>query len=440
MTEAHPQLKRDVRLGGAVLLGLGSILGTGVFVSLGLAAGLAGPAVILAVALAGVVALCNALSSAQLAASHPVSGGTYEYGYIYLRPWLGFTAGWMFLVAKSASAATAALGLAGYLMTAAGQEGRWLIVGVALAAVVVITLIVVGGIRRSNVGNAVLVAVTMIALAAFVIAGLPGTLDGAGEHLRPFFDPVVRDRHPALAFLYATALMFVAYTGYGRLATLGEEVIEPRRTIPRAIVITLAVSVVLYIAVAVVGVASVGSAAFFEATRAAAAPLELIARSWEIPGVGYVMTVGAITAMGGVLLNLLLGLSRVMLAMGRRRDMPGVVAKLNVAGTTPWVAVLVVAVVIAALVLIGDVLATWSLSAFTVLVYYGITNLAAIRMPAEQRLYPAFIPWIGLVACIGLALTVSTTTLIAGAAVLVAGWIWFAIGARRRRTSGKPDG
>ena len=106
------QLQRELGLAGATVTGLGSILGTGVFVSLAIAAGITGPSVILAIVLAAGLALCNALSSAQLAAAHPISGGTYEYGYKYLSPRLGFTAGWLFLCAKTASAATAALGFA----------------------------------------------------------------------------------------------------------------------------------------------------------------------------------------------------------------------------------------------------------------------------------------------------------------------------------------
>jgi APA family basic amino acid/polyamine antiporter len=156
-----------------VLLGLGSILGTGVFVSSGIAAGVAGPAVIVAVALAALVATCNALSSAQLAASHPVSGGTYEYGYRYLTPSIGFVAGWMFLCAKSASAATAALGLAGYVLGAIGGGGHVWRTGLGVSAVVVLTMLVAGGIRRSNRTNAVIVAVTLVALLGFILAGLP---------------------------------------------------------------------------------------------------------------------------------------------------------------------------------------------------------------------------------------------------------------------------
>ena len=165
-------LKRELGLFGATMMGLGSIIGTGVFVSIGIAAGIAGPAVIIAIAVAAIVATCNGLNSAQLAANHPVSGGTYEYGYRYLNPTLGFAAGWMFLCAKTASAAAAALGFAGYLLNLATQDSRWL-VPVAVGTVCILTAIVLSGIRLSNRVNIAIVSVTLISLVAFIVAGAP---------------------------------------------------------------------------------------------------------------------------------------------------------------------------------------------------------------------------------------------------------------------------
>ena len=231
-TGGQGRLARVVGVPGAVLMGLGSILVTGIFVSIGIAAGIAGPSVILAVAVAAVVATFNGLSSAQLAASHPVSGGTYEYGYRYLNPTLGFTAGWMFLSAKTASAATAALGFAGYVLNALGQSGMTSRIGLALVAIVLLTVVVASGMRQSNRINAVIVLLTLVALLAFVLAGMPSALEGAPEHLAGFFEA---EGNGVPGLLDATALMFVAYTGYGRIATLGEEIREPQRNIPRAI-------------------------------------------------------------------------------------------------------------------------------------------------------------------------------------------------------------
>jgi APA family basic amino acid/polyamine antiporter len=424
------QLKRELGIFGATMMGLGSIIGTGIFVSVGLAAGVAGTLVILAIALAAIVASCNGLSSAQLAANHPVSGGTYEYGYKYLKPWLGFTAGWVFLVAKSASAATAALGFAGYLLDALGIANSNFLVPLALSAVLAFTLIVLSGIRRSNVTNTIIVSVTLTALIIFVVTGLPSIRP---ENFSPLFPTT--EGNAFAAFLQATALMFVAYTGYGRIATMGEEVTQPRRTIPRAIIVTLLVSMVLYVAVAFVGIGVVGADVLSQGTATSATPLEAAAHAFGLPLVPQLIAVGAVTAMLGVLLNLLLGLSRVLLAMGRRRDMPRAVARLNPAGTTPTVAVIVIGVLIAGLVLIGDVYVTWSLSAFTVLIYYALTNLSALQLTAQERLFPRFIAWIGLFACLFLAFWVEPIIWATGLGIIGVGLVWHFLARRITRST-----
>lgn len=419
-----PRLTREVGLPGAVLLGLGSILGTGVFVSVGIATEVAGPAVVLAILLAALVATCNALSSAQLAASHPVSGGTYEYGYHYLRPALGFSAGWMFLCAKSASAATAALGFSAYLLNALGISSGGLRTPIALGAVVGVTALVVGGMRRSNLTNAVVVSITILALTAFVLAGTPLLVAAGTDNLLPFRADAADTPSATRALLHATALMFVAFTGYGRVATLGEEIRDPRRSIPRAIVLTLLASLTIYVAVGVVAVGGVGSAVFAAATREVAAPLEVVSRRFGVAGLPELVAVGAVTAMLGVLLNLILGLSRVTLAMARRGDMPAGLARLGRANTTPTASVVLVGIVVGAIVAIGDIRVAWSFSAFTVLVYYAITNLAAHRMPASERLYPRVISLIGLVACLLLAFFVERWIWLVGLGVLGAGLLW----------------
>lgn len=435
------ELVRAVGVPGAVLLGLGSILGTGIFVSIGIAASVTGPSVLLAVVAAAVVATFNGLSSAQLAANHPVSGGTYEYGYRYLSPMLGFTAGWMFLCAKSASAATAALGFAGYLLAAAGCSIASYRVALALVGLAVLTAVVAGGIGRSNRANTVIVALTLLALSVFVLFGLPSAVAGASEHLDTFFPGNFEGTCPA-DFLHATALMFVAYTGYGRIATLGEEVHDPRRSIPRAIIVTLVATATIYVLVAFVAVASAGAEGLAEATKQAAAPLEIIARGFALPvpwgpAVSWLVAAGAVTAMLGVLLNLLLGLSRVVLAMARRGDMPVVFARVEAKSSSPVAAVLLVGGIIAGLVTIGSIKTTWSFSAFTVLVYYALTNLAALRLPREVRLYPRWIPATGLVCCLGLAFWVEPTIWAAGLSLIMMGLVWHSI-ARHWRGARQP--
>jgi len=425
--QSAQQLKRELGIGGATMMGLGSMVGTGVFVSIGIAAGVAGPTVILAIVIAAAVATCNALSSAQLAASHAVSGGTYEYGYRYLNPALGFTAGWMFLCAKTASAATAALGFGGYLLRLIGADlvlMPWLAVG----AVVMFTLLVLGGIRRSSWMNILIVTITLTVLGAFVLFGLPTAIEGGAENLTPILPG--NESGGLQAFLYATALMFVAYTGYGRIATLGEEVKEPRRTIPKAIVVTLIVTAILYILVAIVAIGSFGADRFADAPGAQATPLQLAARAMDRPWLAGLVAVGAVTAMLGVLLNLIIGLSRVVLAMGRQGDLPPLFARLSRDGTAPAAAVMLVGAIVAGLALIGSVETTWAFSAFTVLIYYAITNLAALQLPREQRLFPTWVAVAGLAACLFLAFWVPVAIWALGLGLIAIGLLFKALAPR----------
>lgn len=241
----RPELARVIGIGGAVFLGLGSILGTGVFVSIGIGAGVAGHAVLPALLLAGLVAVCNGMSSAQLAAAHPVSGGTYEYGYTFATPAVGFTAGWMFLCAKSASAATAALGLAGYLLNAVAPASEGLHVPLAIGTVALLTGVTLTGMQRSSRVNTAIVCLTLGALGAFVLSGAAPAVKG--------WTTSEVESASLPDFARAAALMFVAYTGYGRVATLGEEVRDPRRTIPKAVAVTLVATILIYLAVGFCG-------------------------------------------------------------------------------------------------------------------------------------------------------------------------------------------
>ena len=209
--------------------------------------------------------------------------------------------------------------------------------------------------------------------------------------------------------------MFVAFTGYGRIATLGEEVTEPRRTIPRAVITTLALSMLLYIGVAWVSLANAGNEFV---------SLANIAESIAGSALGKVMLVAAAIAMVSVLLNLVLGLSRVVLAMGRRGDLPKATAHIHDTSRVPTVATAVVGGLIAALVCLGDLKLTWTFSAFTVLVYYALTNLCALRLKPEERLYPTWTAYAGLIGCGSLAFFVNWKVMLAGLALTAIGLIW----------------
>lgn len=416
------ELKRDLNTPGAILMGLGSIIGTGIFVSIAIATQISGNGIVIAIVIAAVLATFNGLSSAQLAAAHPVSGGTYEYGNRFINSYFGFTAGWMFLIAKSASAATAVLGCVGYLFYAldigASNGG---IVAAGLLLLLIMTYLVSGGISRSNRANKCIVITTIIGLASLVVAGL--FINGVPT--QPVADSFTDIS--ASSILYASALMFVAFTGYGRIATLGEEVAEPRTTIPKAIILAMVFIVILYLAVSLTALQVMGAQAFGQTVDGEAAPLMIVAQALSVPVIGPVITIAAITAMLGVLLNLILGLSRVMLSMARRKDLPGSLAKVNSDTKSPAASVWMTGLIIGLLVLSGDVVFTWSFSAFTVLIYYAITNLSAFVMPEKLRLYPRWIPSMGLFGCLFLAFWIEPTFWISGLVLIGIGLIWHRI-------------
>lgn len=416
-----PQLRRELGLLDAVGIGFGAIVGAGIFVVTGVAAGIAGPALLLGLFLAAIAATCNALSSAQLAASYPQAGGTYEYGYRVLSPGAGFAAGWMFLASKTAAAGTVALGLAGYLdFLLPGLHPRLIAVG----AIVAFTALNFFGVRRSSRANLAIVAVSLGALVLFVVAGASAF---RLENLRPFAPAGWRGT------LQSAAILFFAYTGYARVATLAEEVRDPQRTIPRAILITLGGAVLLYFAVALVAVGAAGA----EALAGTAAPLQRAALAFPHSWAATAVSVGGVTAMLGVVLSQLLGLSRMGFAMARRGDLPRFLGQVHPRYGVPGGAVLAIGAVAAVVAATGTLRGVASAASFTILIYYGIANLAALRMPRAGKLYPDAVPRLGLASCAVLALSLSPPVIATGLALLAAG---FALRWALQRTAAPPGG
>lgn len=412
MNQPHQQLVRSASLGGAILLGLGSIIGTGAFVSIGFGVELAGSWIIWALLIAAAVATFNGLSSAQLAAIHPVSGGTYEYGYQFLNRQLGFTAGWLFVLAKSASAATAALAVGVALQAWLGGPA-WLVQLIAGFTLLLFTLLVLGGLRRSNRANAMLVALAVGALIVFVAVSSQTPMPVADISHEPSWQNL----------LAAAGLLFVAYTGYGRIATMGEEVQNPRHVIPSAILATVVVVTLLYAAI------GWGIMHYVPLTTSGDFVLSNLLPQgiWR-----QLVAIGAVVAMCGVILNLILGVSRVVLAMARRNDLPRQWSHLNQQRTSAPAALWVTFVVMLLIVLIGDLKVAWSFSAFTVLVYYSITNLAALRVQTADRFVPRWISLLGLISCLSLAAFIELQIMFVGLILVGIGLLWHAFRASQR--------
>ena len=400
-------LKRELNLMMAVGVGLGAIIGAGIFVVTGVAAGVAGPAFLIGLFLAGIVATFNALSSAQLAATYPQSGGTYEYGHQVLRPWLGFAAGWMFLASKLAAGGTVALGFAGYFSALVPGIPLRLI---AVSAVVILTIVNYFGIQKAGSLNIIIVSISVLSLVVVIITGIPTF---SPENLRPFSPTGLR------GILQSAALLFFAYTGYARLATLGEEVKEPHKTIPRAIILALGTAIILYLAVAVVTVGNIGAGEM----AASLSPIEYATSVFRWPQVGRMVVVGATTAMLGVLLSQILGISRMVFAMARRRDLPSTFAHVHPQYAIPDRGIFFTAVVMLLVVIFGTLEVVLATASFTILLYYSIANLAAMHMKPEDRIYPRWISISGLVSCLILAGTLDFNVIVSGIGLLAVGFL-----------------
>ncbi|MFS8203948.1 APC family permease [Streptomyces sp. CWNU-52B] len=410
------ELRRTLGLGDAVVIGLGSMIGAGIFAALGPAARAAGSGLFFGLGVAAVVAYCNATASARLAARYPTSGGTYVYGRERLGEFWGYLAGWAFVVGKTSSCAAMALTVGAYVWP--GQAHA-----VAVGAVVALTAVNYGGVRKSAWLTRVIVTVVLAVLASVVVVCLTSGDADAGR-----LDAGVSGG--AGGVLQAAGLLFFAFAGYARIATLGEEVRDPARTIPRAIPLALGIALVVYAAVAVAVVSVLGPEGLGQAT----APLADAVRAAGAPGLVPVVRVGAAVAALGSLLALILGVSRTSLAMARDRHLPAGLAVVHPRFRVPHRAELAVGAVVAVLAATVDVRGAIGFSSFGVLVYYAIANASAwtLSSAAVSRIVPAA----GLVGCLTLAFALPWMSVAVGAGVLGLGAAAYGVRRRVRRRLG----
>ncbi len=411
------RLARRLTTSDAVVVGLSSMIGAGVFAAFAPAARAVlpagtGTALLGALALAAAVAFANATSSAQLAAQYPVAGGTYVYGRERLGPWAGYVAGWGFVVGKTASCAAMALTFATYAVPD-GAPG-WVRRVVAALAVAAIAAVNYRGVTRTARVARWIVGFVLVALAAAIVvawAGGPGSAAAGGAGV--FASST--SAGPVHGVLQAAGLLFFAFAGYARVATLGEEVRDPRRSIPRAIVIAFVVVLALYAVVAVTLLRSLGLVGL------ALTDSPLAGAVASTPWAGAVVRAGAAAASLGALLALVAGIGRTALAMARERDLPSGLAAVHPRFQVPHRAEVVLAVVVIALVLSVDLRGAIGFSSFGVLVYYLVANLAAWTQTGADRIYPKVLQGFGAVGCVVLAFALPWEAVGAGASVLLIG-------------------
>ncbi|MGB7962622.1 MAG: APC family permease [Propionicimonas sp.] len=400
----HAGLARRLGLSDAVFVGVSSMLGAGVFAVFAPAAAVAGSDLLFGLAIAAAVAWCNASSSAQLAAVYPTSGGTYVYGREQLGPWWGFTAGWAFLIGKTASCAAMALTFAAYAVPVAWQRPVAAIAVLALAGVNYL------GVTRTAQAARAGVILVLACLAVVVAAGLTQA-GGLSRLVTP------GTSHGWYGLAQSAGLMFFAFAGYARVATLGEEVRDPAHTIPRAILLALGIVVMVYALVATVALGVLGA----DGLAGSLAPLAdvVVTRGWgwAVPVVG----VGAALASSGALLALMAGIGRTTLAMARERDLPVWLDAVHSRWRTPHRAEVVLALAVTTLVLTVDLRGAIGFSSFGVLLYYAVANLAAFTQPAAQRRTPRSVQAVGCLGCLALTATLPPGAMVSGLAVLTLG-------------------
>ena len=402
-----PGLARRLGTVDAVVIGLGSMIGAGVFAAFAPAAAAAGSALLFGLALAAGVAYCNAVASAQLAARYPSSGGTYVYGRARLGEWWGFIAGWGFVIGKTASCAAMALTFAAYAIPDSAELQR----GLAIAAVLGLTAVNLRGITRTAALTGVLVAGSLTSLAVVVVVSLSGGQADLGN--------LVPGDVPATPYgvLQSAGLLFFAFAGYARIATLGEEVREPERTIPRAIPVALGVAVAVYALVGTSALLVAGPRAIAAGATPLATAVEAAGSAWALP----VVRAGAVVASLGSLLALIAGISRTALAMAREGDLPRPLAAVDAVYQVPARAQIAVAAAVIVLVACTDLRSAIGFSSFGVLIYYAIANAAAFTQPPVDRRWPRALNALGLVGCLVLVATLPEVAILAGLVMFAAG-------------------
>ena len=414
------ELGRSLGLFDAVVIGLGAMLGAGIFAALAPAARAAGSGLLVGLAVAAFIAYCNGTSSAKLAALYPQSGGTYVYGRNRLGEFWGFFAGWGFVTGKVASCTAMALTVGAYAWPSHAHQ-------VAVAAVVSMTAVNYFGIKKSAWLTRVIVVVVLAVLAA-VVASVAAS--GAASSVRTVIAPTAS----FAGVVQAAGFLFFAFAGYARIATLGEEVRDPARTIPRAIPVALTLTLIVYATVAVSALAALGPEQLADSVSPLTDAVRVSGDGWLVP----VVAVGAAVAALGSLLALILGVSRTSLAMARDRHLPHALAAVHPRYKVPHRIEFTVGMAVAILAACSDIRGAIGFSSFAVLTYYAVTNASALTLGDDEGRLPRMVPIAGLLGCVLLAVFMPIRSVEAGVIVSVVGVVYYVtrkmlLGARASR-------
>jgi len=406
------RLKPTLGLFDATAISVGAIIGAGIFVVTGIAAGLAGSALVVSMLIAAIISLLTALSFAELTAWMPKEGSIYEFAHRLVSPFAGFLAGWMWMLSNTFAGAAVSLGFAYYLTAVfPGLSAKW----VAAIVCIAFTALNFFGIRQSALLNNFLVMAKLLILAFFIILGLGHVNTANFAPFAPF----------EIGVLYGAYYIFFAYGGFARVAVVAEEVKDAKRNVPRAILLSLAVSTIFYLLVGIVAVGLVGASRLKNSNS----PLtEAISISGSAAAV-HIVSAGGLLATASVLLTSILGVSRMAYAMARRKELPQALGRLHPKYNSPYHSTWIVGALMTLLVLFIDLTGVVAVSTFASLFYYALANVSALRLKAQKRLYSRIVPALGTATCLALLVFIlfaSSQAWITGFAGLTADAIYYA--------------
>ncbi len=420
--QEHRKLKRSIGLWSAVAINVGAIIGGGIFVVTGIVAGYAGSALVISMIIAGIIAFITATSFAKLTSWQPVEGSVYEYGRQLISPFSGFLAGWMWIVANTFTGAAVSLGFAYYLTAAFPGLPSNLIAAALCLGFTALNLV---GAKESAGVNNIFVSIKLAVLAFFVLFG---ALHWNAGNFIPF-QPL------SSGVLYGSFFIFFAYGGFARVAVVAEEVKDAKRNVPKAMLLSLGISMIVYVLVGIIAVGLLKPVALAGSGSPLTAAMSVTGNSFAV----QIVSVGGLVATASVLLTAILGVSRMAYSMARRNDLPSALARLHNKFCTPYYAILAAGVLMAVLVLFVDLTRVVAISTFALLFNYSITNIAAFKLKSDHKRHKVM-PLLGLATCIMLLafiLLASTQAWLIGVVFLVAGAVYYAVRKRLRQPDEK---
>jgi len=404
-------LKPSLGLFDATAISVGAIIGAGIFVVTGIAAGYAGSALVVSMLIAAIISLLTALSFAELTAWQPKEGSIYEYTYQLISPFAGFLTGWMWILSNTFAGAAVSLGFAHYLTALFPiLPANW----IAAILCIAFTMLNFFGIRQSALINNFLVAAKLLILAFFIILGLAYINPSNFTPFAPF----------QVGVFYGACYIFFAYGGFARVAVIAEEVKDAKRNVPKAILLSVIISTIVYILVGVVAIGLVGAPELANSNS----PLTKAINITGNTAAAYIISIGGLLATASVLLTAILGVSRMAYAMARRKDIPQTLSKLHSKYNTPYYSIWIIGALMTLLVLLMDLTKVVAISTFALLFYYAFANVSALRLKVQKRLYPQFVPILGTITCLALLIFIlfaSREAWIIGVAGLTAGAIYY---------------